>query len=217
MLLSHHKKFLFVHIAKTGGTSMRKALAHYRYGGALAVPQFVTNKLSQWCGHRLGARFPRHAKLIAAYEMLPRDYFDSLYKFAVVRNPWDLQVSSYHHLKRERPHLVAPFKDFDEFTRYKLDPMREYQYHIDTSIELQSDYLVDLRGQLLVDKIAKYEQLEQDYQAICAHLGLPVKPLPHKRQATDRKPYQDYYDDDLRRLVGEYFAKDIDLFEYRFI
>lgn len=195
---------------------MRKALAQYRYGGVLALPQFVTNKLSQWCDHRLGARFPRHAKLIAAYEMLPRDYFNSLYKFAVVRNPWDLQVSSYHHLQRERPHLVAPFKNFDAFTRYKLDSQRDYQYHLDTSIELQSDYLVDLHGQLLVDKVAKYEQLEEDYQSICSHLGLPYQPLPHKRQATDRKPYQDYYNDELRRLVGEYFAKDIELFEYTF-
>ena len=105
MLLSHKHQFLFVHIAKTGGTSVRDALSRFRWDARYGVPQFIVNKLSQLCGHKLGCRFPRHSKVIAAKEMLPAEYFAGLYKFAYVRNPWDLQVSSYHHIKRERPHL----------------------------------------------------------------------------------------------------------------
>lgn len=44
--------------------------------------------------------------------MLPEDYFNGLYKFAVVRNPWDLHVSSYHHIKRERPHVMKDHEPF---------------------------------------------------------------------------------------------------------
>ena len=99
--------------------------------------------------------------------MLPAEYFAGLYKFAFVRNPWDLQVSSYHHIKRERPHLVAGFDDFDSFMRYKLDPERPYQYHIDTSMQLQTDYLTDLKGYLCMDFIAKYENLQDDFNTIC--------------------------------------------------
>jgi len=47
--------------------------------------------------HELAIKLPRHSKAIAAKEMLPREFYDSLFKFAFVRNPWDLQVSSYHH------------------------------------------------------------------------------------------------------------------------
>lgn len=117
MLLSHKHQFLFVHIAKTGGTSVRDVLSRYRWDARYGMPQFIVNKLSQLCGHKLGCRFPRHSKVIAAKEMLPAEYFAGLYKFAFVRNPWDLQVSSYHHIKRERPHLVAGFDDFDSFMR----------------------------------------------------------------------------------------------------
>ncbi len=195
---------------------MRAALAPYRWHGAYALPQFVVNKLSQVYGHKLGCRFPRHSKIIAAKEMLPAEYFNALYKFAFVRNPWDLQVSSFHHIKRERPHLMQGYEDFDSFMRFKLDPQRTYQYHLDTSIALQTDYLIDLNGNLCVNKIAKYESLFDDFNAICSHLGLPARPLPHKRKATNRDDYRHYYTDDLAEMVGSHFARDISLLDYSF-
>ena len=90
MLLSHSKQFLFIHIAKTGGTSIREALSPYRWGHRYAAAQFISNKMSQFCGHKIGSRFPRHSRIIAAKEMLPEEYFNGLFKFSVVRNPWDL-------------------------------------------------------------------------------------------------------------------------------
>ncbi len=145
MLICHRHNFLFVHIAKTAGTSVRTTLNRLRWRDPYFVPQFICSRISSLTGHRIACKIPRHAKVIAAYEMLPREVFDGLFKFAFVRNPWDLQVSSYHHLKRERPHLVGD-RDFETFLRYKLDPARPYQFHLDTSIELQSDYLLDLHG-----------------------------------------------------------------------
>lgn len=216
MLLSHKHQFLFVHIAKTGGTSVRDALSRYRWDARYGVPQFIVNKLSQLCGHKLGCRFPRHSKVIAAKEMLPAEYFAGLYKFAFVRNPWDLQVSSYHHIKRERPHLVADFDDFDSFMRYKLNPERPYQYHIDTSMQLQTDYLTDLKGNLCMDFIAKYENLQDDFNTICERLNLPTTALPHKRKAIDRKSYHQYYSAELAKLVDRHFQKDISLLGYRY-
>jgi len=153
--------------------------------------------------------------VIAAYEMLPRDQFERLFKFAFVRNPWDLQVSSYHHLRRERPHLVGD-RDFEAFLRYKLDPQRPYQYHIDTSIDLQTDYLIDLHGNLLVDFIGRFERLEDDFREICRRIGIPSPELAHKRQATDRKDYRSYYTPDTAALVAEHFRSDIDRLNYRF-
>lgn len=216
MLLSHKHQFLFVHIAKTGGTSIRGALSQYRWDKKFGAPQFIVNKLSQLCGHKLGCRFPRHSKVIAAKEMLPTDYFNGLYKFAFVRNPWDLQVSSFHHIKRERPEVMRGHEDFDSFMRWKFNSERRYQYHIDTSLELQSDYLVDLHGQLCVDKVGKYESLQADFAHICKHLGLSNTVLPHKRKATDRNDYRRYYTDETAEMVARHFQRDIELLGYSF-
>ena len=216
MLLSHRRQFLFVHIAKTGGTSVRRALSSYRWDWKYGPSQFMVNKLSQLAGHRLGCRFPRHSKIIAAREMLPEDYFDRLYKFAFVRNPWDLQVSSFHHIKRERPHLLNGYDKFSDFMRWKLDESRAYQYHIDTSIQLQTDYLVDLRGNLIVDRVGKYENIQSDFDDICEHLKIKQQTLPHKRKATDRKNYRGYFCDELAEQVGTYFKRDVELLGYQF-
>jgi hypothetical protein len=217
MLLSHRYKFLFVHIAKTGGTSVRAALSALRWRDPIHYLTWPCHRLSHLTGHRTVTKFPRHARIIAAREMLPQPYFDELFKFAFVRNPWDLQVSSFHHLKRERPHLLGGRTDFAAFLEYKLDPERAYQYHIDTSLQLQTDYLVDLRGELLVDFVGRYERLESDFRAVCARIGIAQRALPHRRRAADRgSDYRGYYSDETAELVARHFARDIELLGYEF-
>ena len=193
MLLSLRRNFLFVHIAKTGGTSVRDALDRERWREPWAAARFLCSRLSALSGHRLGAKLPRHARAIAAREMLPRELYDRLFKFAFVRNPWDLQVSSFHHIRRERPHLLGPHQDFEAFLRHKLDPDRPYQYHLDTSIELQSDYVIDLHGNVIVDFVGRYERLEEDFAEACRRIEIPAPPLPHRRRATERqRDYRGY-------------------------
>jgi hypothetical protein len=217
MLLSLRFNFLFVHIAKTGGTSVRAALAPLRWRDPYYWLAFPCSRLSHLTGHRLGVKLPRHAKVIAAREVLPREVFDKLFKFAFVRNPWDLQVSSFHHIRRERPQLLGPHQEFESFLRYKLDPERPFQYHIDTSIELQSDYLVDLHGRQVVDFIGRYERLEEDFAEACRRIGIRQPALPHRRKATDRaRDFRPYYSDVTRELVGAHFRRDVEMFGYAF-
>lgn len=217
MLLSVKHRFLFIHIAKTGGTSVRAALARRRWSDPWYWPMFVCSRLSHLSGHRIAAKLPRHSKAIAAKELLPREVFDDLFKFAFVRNPWDLQVSSYHHIRRERPRLLGNHDDFETFLRWKLDPERPPQYHLDTSIELQTDYLIDLRGRLIVDFIGRYERLDQDFAEACARIGIKPPALPHRRQASDRgADYRSYYTDEMAALIADHFAPDIERLGYRF-
>src|SRR5574337_782010 len=75
MLLSLKYNFLFVHIAKTGGTSVRDSLRPLRFRDPWYPVQFLCSRLSALSGHRLGIKFPRHSKIIAAKEMLPEETF----------------------------------------------------------------------------------------------------------------------------------------------
>jgi hypothetical protein len=216
MLLSYRYNFLFVHIAKTGGTSVRASLSPLRWHDPIYWLMFPAQRLSHLTGHRSVTKFPRHAKAIAAKEMLPREIFNRLFKFTFVRNPWDLQVSSYHHIRRERPDVMAHIKDFPEFIRWKLDSQRSYQYHVDTSIELQSDYIKDLSGKIIVDFIGRTERLQTDFDAVCERIGIASRSLAHKREAKDRADYRKYYDTASIDLVTKYFKADIDMFGYTF-
>jgi hypothetical protein len=217
MLLSVKHRFLFVHIAKTGGTSVRAALQAQRWRDPWYWPMFLCSRLSHLSGHRIATKLPRHAKVVAAKELLPKEFFDQLFKFAFVRNPWDLQVSSFHHIRRERPQYLSGHEDFAAFLRWKLDPERPYQYHIDTSIESQTDYLIDLSGRVVVDFIGRYERLGEDFAEACRRIGLPAPALPHQRQARDRqKDYRGYYTDETAELVARHFARDIEILGYGF-
>lgn len=216
MLLCHRYRFLFVHVAKTGGSSIRRALRPYRRGHPYAALQFFNRRFSRLTHHRLGCQFPRHARIVAAEEMLPHDFFEQLYKFGFVRNPWDLQVSSYHHLRRERPELLRGRKDFEVFLRWKLDAQRLYQYHLDTSIEIQANYLKGGSGELAVNFVGRYERLQEDFDTVCETVGIRPFRLPHRRRATDRTAYREYYTAETRALVARHFAEDIERFGYEF-
>jgi len=218
MLLSYRHRFLFVHIAKTGGTSVRAALRPYRWGWPYSVPLAAASFVSQLTRprHILGLKFPRHAKAIAAKEMLPPEFYESLFKFTVVRNPWDLQVSSYHHLQREHPEVMAGLPDFSAFLRWKLDPDRPRRDLLDVSRERQSEYVADLQGRTIVDFIARYENLGEDFRTICGTIGIEPPALPHHRRAGDRRPYRDYYDAGTRELVARHYAEDLERFGYEF-
>ncbi len=216
MLLSHKYNFLFVHIAKTGGTSVRDSLQKFRWHDPYYLPQFIASKMSGLTRHELGIKFPRHSKIVAAKEMLPHEFFDNLFKFAFVRNPWDLQVSSFHHIKRERPAFLNGHTGFADFMKYKFDPERPYQFHVDTSIELQSDYLIDLHGNIVVNFIGHYENLQQDFNHACEAIGIKPFQLPHKRKATNRDNYRKYYTDEITELVAKHFSRDIEILNYQF-
>lgn len=218
MLISHTHNFLFVHIAKTGGTSVRAALRGYRWSGRYAPALFLASMISQMTRprHRLGVKFPRHAKAIAAKEMIPAEIFDALFKFVFVRNPWDLQVSSFHHIRREKPHVLGNVTTFPDFLRLKFDDERPYDYMLDISRELQSDYIIDLHGNIIVDYIGHYESLQDDFHTVCDRIDIPRIDLPHRRRAVDRDDYRRYYDDASAELVERHYAADIERLGYRF-
>jgi hypothetical protein len=218
MLISHKYKFIFVHIAKTGGTSIRSALTPLLLTDPYRILQYLINRLSGLTNHKIGVKFPRHAKIITAQEILPREYFDKLFKFAFVRNPWDLQVSSYFHVRRERPYLVEHISSFEDFLKFKLEEDRPYHYILDASKEPQWYSLIDIKGRCIVDFIGRYENLKQDFDKVCKKIGINKKiKLPHKRKALDRaSDYRIYYTDKAAELVAKYYQVDIENLGYTF-
>lgn len=173
-------------------------------------------RLSHLSGHRTVTKFPRHARLIAAKEMLPWEVFSQLLKFSVIRNPWDMQVSSYFHLQKEHPEVLHGISNFSEFVAYKLNPERKPCPLLDISGTPQVDYLRDLDGTLLINELIRFESLEGDVRRVFDRLGFGNLRLPHKRKGARKRDYRTYYDAATAQLVADFYAKDIAAFEYRF-
>jgi len=76
------------------------------------------------------------------------------------------------------------------------------------------DWLTDDTGEIMVDFIGRFENLEDSFQTVCKEIGVKVK-LPFVNK-TEHKQYQCYYDDETKEIVRNSFKIDIERFNYKF-
>jgi hypothetical protein len=199
-MISFQKRFLFVHIPKTGGNSIQSVLQRY------SEDQLVRARPSQDGIERFGVLSPgyelkKHSPLAEYRDALGEEQFARLYKFACIRNPWERMVSYYFTLGQR--------KRWDR---------KAFQKMVSESLSA-TDYLRLVPGEgdpfRNVDRILRFENLGAEFASLCADLGIPAAPLPNYNKS-EHEHYSKYYDDELRDLVSERFAKEISHFGYTF-
>ena len=217
MLISHTHRFIFFHVGKTGGMSVREVLSpfcedpeKFKMRRPQPILEGSANPMySVWQTLLL------HAKVKDARKELPPAVFNEYYKFCFVRNPWDLQVSMYHFILRE-PHAakhdqVKALKNFDEFVEWVAVTSDPYPRGI---TKLQQDMISDADGHIPIDFIGYYESLDADFNRVVQTLHIDAS-LPHLNKS-NHSDYRTYYKDHTRELVAQIFAPDIERFGYTF-
>ena len=61
----------------------------------------------------------------------------------------------------------------------------------------------------------RFENLNDDFRAVCNRLDISTPTLPRYNRST-REPYSKYYDEELRELVATRFSAEIERFGYTF-
>jgi len=220
MIVSTNPPFLFTHIPKTAGTSIEESLFHYQDFEYATSPHNIMQQYKDY---------------------LPRELFDSMFKFCFVRNPWDLMVSSYKYWIRQNSIDMT----FDEWIDWRycggvIGDMSDRVKYIgddptqtvatDTFSRLavafymnrtpQALFMVDESGNYLVDYIGRYEHIKEDFDFIIDHLKLTDCYLPHSNtsQLKDNDPedYRGWYNEKTKKIIESRFALDIELFGYTF-
>jgi hypothetical protein len=218
MLISRSRRVLFVHVQKTGGSSIARVLAD-------ALPDLEQFKA-------------KHAFISAGYAELPEP--ERWFKFAFVRNPWDRLVSWYsmieqarhiHWLetlfdRRKRKHyrqardnplwrqVYDDSTDFPSFVRNCTAPVQVAPGTTYSFAYNQVDYLGDGSGRLLVDFVGRFENWTVDTAAVCERIGIRVDKWPRQNPSRHRH-YSSYYDAETAAIVAGRFARDIAAFGYR--
>jgi hypothetical protein len=210
MLISYSHKFIYVHVYRVAGTSVRDALFRYAY---IPDRQLHLRLLRMMGVHRL-VRHHRleqldgHATAREIKEKLPPGVFKSFFKFTFVRNPWDWQVSLYHFALQNRSHwqhrLIESLGSFEKYLEWRVNE----------DMHLQKDFVIDPNGKLLVDFVGKYFSLAQDFRYVC-HRTQCNSVLPHLNGSL-HGDYRQYYTGRTIKLVAEAFKEDIEYFGYSF-
>jgi len=210
VLISHSHRFIFVHISKTAGTSLRRALDPYCH----QPPRTGLRRLLSHLPVQespASVSFRVHATARWARMKVGPQVFDNYCAFTVVRNPFDRAVSNYHFLMQRPEHhshrhvARMTFEDYLAFLkqrRWRHDPTQRYR-------------VTDARGRLLCTPILRFESLDADFNALCGRLGLQCETTLAHRNPSKHRPYPEYYGKRATRdALVDLFAADFEAFGY---
>ena len=205
MIVSHRHRFVFFAVPRTGTHAVRTALRAF-LGDEDWQQQSLTEqiRLPVPALARIGHGHLTLRQVRANLrETLWRDYF----KFAFVRNPYDRFVSACAMLNRRNPDYVGRETAFMK----RAIQVRRFQQR--ALVRPQRDMLVDGAGELGMDFIGRYESLQESFGEACQRIGIPEQRLAQSN-ATEHRDYRTYFDDELLRLVNDFYRRDFDSLGY---
>jgi hypothetical protein len=207
MIISDSLKFIFVAIPKTGTHSVRRALRpHMSEEDMEQVRLFEEKKfpIPELASLRHG-----HISLAQLKPFLEPAKFDSYFKFAFVRNPFDRFVSYCAFMTRKGGEFE---KDPQGVMRHILTAPGPRAHIL---FQPQCSFIVGSDGRPLTDYIGRVEQMQSSFDEICDRIGISRATL-EKTNESSRADYRQYYDDRIREGVAKLYARDLELFGYEF-
>lgn len=186
IIVSESRKLIYMKPSRAAGTSITRILLKSQ------IPDIIHHKQN-----------PEEFK--AWLDGINDEDLEQYFIFSVARNPWDRMVSvaTYYRVPLEEfLSRCVKGKDWNnpEMRLHAL-PMFPYSY---------------MGDKLFVDATLRIEDLQHDLDRVCEQLGLEkVNPLP-RTQDTRHDHYSKYYDGRTQDIVAQVYARDIELFDYKF-
>lgn len=156
MIVSHKYKFIFVKTTKTAGTSIQYDLSKHMGRDDIVSPivphikGYKERNFKQYPKHVLRS----HSTATEIKKVVGESVFEEYFKFCVEREPVDKCVSHYSMHKDK-------FESFDAYIERGVFPIDVEKY-----TDLNSD-------ELMVDKIIRYENLEDEFNELMLQLHIP--------------------------------------------
>ena len=232
MIVSHKHKFIYLKTMKTASSSMEIALSQMLGPDDIITPARpdLESQREQGVGgqnYRLDhAEVPKRSlwrrimgrperyyhPTVGYYEnlhgwrarfYLGEDIWNSYYKFAFERNPWDRQVSFYFYKTRGKDSPPT----FNQFLKNKT---KAYVGNYDI-------YAID--GEIAVDFVGLYENVDKDFSKAQKEIGIKEKislPMANVSNTKDARGYRQHFTDETRDMMAQWYSRDISAFGYKF-
>jgi hypothetical protein len=206
MIVSTLHKFIFVAIPKTGTHSVRRALRAHM--GPEDIEQVRLFEQKAFPMPELAALGHGHLSLEQVRPFMAADDFQSYFKFAFVRNPFDRFVSFCAFMTRAEGH-------FDRAPQIVMRHFLKEQPNHHILFQPQHSFVTDSAGNPMTDYVGRVEQMQRSYDEVAARIGVPSQQL-ERVNASNRRDYRTYYNQELIDGVAKLYARDLELFGYEF-
>lgn len=174
MIWSASRNFCFIHIAKTGGTSITAAYEpHMVFNDVVLGGTVMGERLQDQYRRRFALH--KHSGARAIIDAAGAEAFARAYTFAVLRDPVDRMVSLYRWL-RGGPAGGHPLRDvalangleaFATIARQSFTPQAAQ---------------VKVNGIVAVTRLYRFDELARSWAAVAAMLGIDA-PIPHSNES----------------------------------
>ena len=188
---------VFIHITKTAGTSVARTLD---------------------CNRPQKDKIKKHHSAKEIAQLIGETKYHQAYKFCFVRNPWERLLSYFRFKKKKTEHfdyyLYKPYDDFNDwFLSYEFDRAVSLDYHLKRT---QVDWITGPNGQIEMDFIGRFENLEEDFKTVCKRINVAEPQLLQLNKSTDEGHYRKIYSAESIKKAEEFYQRDIEYFGYTF-
>jgi hypothetical protein len=215
MILSRGRRYVFIHIPKTGGTALALALEARAMKDDLLVGDTpkARARRGRLRGLKAAGRLWKHSTLADLGGLVSDAEVAGFFTLTLVRNPWDRVASYYTWLRAQSfAHPAVGLAKARSFTGFLNHP----QTQASLSAWPYGAYMRDGSGMERCSLFARLERAEEDLAPFEAHLGFRVTPFGRANASARARDWRGFYSDADAALVGQLCAEDIARFGYGF-
>jgi len=192
LVVSMKHKVLYLHLAKTGGSSIVQLLKNNHMDDLI-----LSNKRGIY-------------EEKVAYFKDVVEQWEEYYKFTFVRNKFDLLISLYNYdIQLTGKYSLPNHVTFEEFIKQHVgiqDPI--YTHWIDQY------YLTYTDEKCMFDFVGQFDTYNDDLNHVCERLGIQNTQEHVNVGNYDRSKKDQYYTEELKEIVKSKFPKEIEKFDW---
>jgi len=193
----------FLHIGKTGGVSIEKALGLPPRDYRNFCPEFIF-------GLKNGVMI-QHARFQFLEQFMTEEQ-KGFFRFTIIRNPWHRMISAFYYLL---PAHLRRFQTFENWLEDKYEKIVDGRWTEGSHFVPQIEY-THQDGKQIVDRILRTETLADDFSRMCKEQGIKAGELKKLNVSRLRDKKLEDYTPKTRDMISEMYALEIDHFGFKY-
>lgn len=218
MIVSHTNNFIWIKTRKTASSSIELSLGQLCSKGDFvgAFNDNETRKLQDSLGVPRSREFiggiAMHGSISDSKQFLKKD-IETYFKFTTERNPFDKVVSLYFYYTKMAKEKMPSFEDWVINTPKEIRGIKHPSWTTCYNWPLYTE-----NDKVMIDYFVLYEQLEENLNTVSELLGKEINPykINTSYRPKNKRDYREFYNTKTRRIIEDYFKKELDFFGYVF-